>query len=168
MSAAASTFPRHLWCQSIPQTKRQIMLLRQSNIHPTISTYTNVYDQHDYSAHPFVPIVMETLVHDKPHRRKTFSKHCSKGHVLGTSFEHYHAWKMWMTNSKSTRISGKVFHKHKYLTNPGVTPEDRVIAAMGKLSQELGGKKTNHLSETTLDQLTSLGEILKKRIEDKE
>ena len=52
--------------------------------------------------------------------------------------------------------------------NPGVTPEDQVIEAMGKLSQDLGGKKTNHISETTLDQLTSLGEILKKRIEDEE
>ena len=71
-----------------------------------------------------------------------------------------------MNKSKAARISGKVFHKHKYLTNPGVTPEDQVIAAMGKLCQELGGKKTNHLSETALDQLTSLGEILKKRIED--
>ena len=97
-----------------------------------------------------------------------FSKHCSKGHVLGTSFEHYCAWKIWMTKSKATRVSGKVFHKHKYLTNPGVTPEDRVIAEMGNLSQDLGGKKTNHLSETALDQLTSLGKILKKRNEDKD
>ena len=75
---------------------------------------------------------------------------------------------MWMTKSKATRVPGNVFHKHKYITNPGFTPEDRVIAAMGKLSQELGGKKTNHISETNLDQLTSLGEITKKRIEDEE
>ena len=73
---------------------------------------------------------------------------------------------MRMTKSKDTRVSGKVFHKHKCLTDPGVTLEDRVIVAMGKLSQELGGKKTNHLSKTALDQLTSLGKILKKRIED--
>ena len=96
---------------------------------------------------------------------KKLSEHCSKGNVLGTSFEHYRAWTMWMTKSKSTRASGKVFHKHSYLTNPGVTLEDRVITSMVKLSQELGGKKTNHLSETTLDQVTSLGKILKKRIE---
>ena len=75
---------------------------------------------------------------------------------------------MWMTKSKATRVSGKVFHKHKYLTNTGVTQEDRFIAVMGKLSQELGGKKTNHISKTTLDQLRSLGKIIKKRIEDKE
>ena len=99
-----------------------------------------MYVQHNYSAYPFVPIGMEALVHDKLHRRKTFAEHCSKGHVLGTSFEHYRAWKMWMTKSKATRISVKVFDKHKYLTKTGVTPEDRVVAAMGKLSQELGVK----------------------------
>ena len=111
---------------------------------------------------------MEKLVHDKSYLREKIAGHCRKGSVLGTSFQHYRAWTMWMKKSKVTRISGKFFHKQKYLTNLGVTPEDRVIAAMGKLSQELGGKKTNHISETKLDQLTSLGEILKKRIEDEE
>ena len=126
-----------------------------------------MYGQYDYSAHPFEPIGMEVLVHEKTHRRKTFAEHCSKGHVLGTSFEHYRAWTMWMTKSKATRVLGKVFHKHKYLTNPGVTPEDRFIVAMGKLSQELGGKKTNNLSETTLDQLTSLGKFTKNELKTK-
>ena len=37
---------------------------------------------------------------------------------------------------------------------------------MGKLSQKMGGKKTNYLSKTKLYQLTSLGDILKKLIED--
>ena len=112
---------------------------------------------------------METLVHEKPLCRNTFYEHCSKGYVLGTSFEHYHAWEMWMTKSKDTRVSGKVFHKHKYITNPDITPEDRVIASMIKLSQEISGRAcNNHLSDTTLDQLTRLGKILKKRIEDEE
>ena len=58
---------------------------------PKISAYAHVYGAHNYNAAPFVPIGMESLVHDKPHRRKTFSEHCSKGYVLGTSFEHYRA-----------------------------------------------------------------------------
>ena len=121
-----------------------------------------MYGQHNYDIQPFVPIVMETLVHDKPHHRNTFAKHCSKGHVLGTSFEHYRAWEIWMTKTMATRLSGKVFQKHKYITNPDVTPEDRVITAMGKLSQEIRGNACNNqLSDTTLDQLTRLGEILK-------
>ena len=42
VSGGAATFPQHLWCQAIPQAERQLMLLRQSNIHPTISTYAHV------------------------------------------------------------------------------------------------------------------------------
>ena len=78
---------------------------------------------------------METLVHGKPRRRKTFAEHCTKVHVLGTSFEHYRTWIMWMKETKITRISGTVFHKYKYITNPDVTPEDRVIIAMDRMSQ---------------------------------
>ena len=54
---------------------------------PKISAYAHVYGAHGYNVAPLVPIGMEYLVHDKPHRRKTFSEHCSKGFVLGTSFE---------------------------------------------------------------------------------
>ena len=107
MSGAAATLPRHLWYQVILQAERQLILLRQSSVRPTISTYAHVYGQHDYSTHPVVPIGMGTLVQDKPHRRNTFVEHCSKGHVLGTSFKHYRAWTMCMTKSKATRVSEK-------------------------------------------------------------
>ena len=96
---AASTSPLHLWCQAIPQAEHQLMLLSMSNINPKLSSYSHVYGQHDYNAEPFVPIGMEYLVHDKPNRRKTFAAHCRKGYVLGTSFKHYRAWKIWMINT---------------------------------------------------------------------
>ena len=47
-----------------------------------ISSYAHIYGQNDYSAKPFVPIGMESLVHDKPQRRWTFAEHCKKGFVL--------------------------------------------------------------------------------------
>ena len=64
LSGAAATFPSHLWCQAIPQAERQLMLLSASNVNPKILAYAHVYSQHDYSAHPCVPIGMETLVHN--------------------------------------------------------------------------------------------------------
>jgi hypothetical protein len=39
--------------------------------------------------------------------------------------------------NQATRISGAAFFKHKYLTNPPVTPEDLVIAAAENLTQAL-------------------------------
>ena len=57
-----------------------------------------------------------------------------------------------------------VFHKHKYITNPDVTPEDRVISEMYRMSQELEGNPPEHLNNTTLEQLTTLDNILKQKI----
>ena len=67
---------------------------------------------------------------------------------------------------KTTRISGTVLHKNKYTTNPDVTPEDRFIAAMDIMSQELKGSPPEHLSDTMLEQLTKLGKMLKLKIAD--
>jgi hypothetical protein len=89
LSRCAATMPIHLWCQLLPQIERQLLLLHQLQLHPNLSTYAHVYEQHDYNKHPFVPIGIEAMFHDKPHKRQTFAKHCSKAFVLGTSTEHY-------------------------------------------------------------------------------
>ena len=57
-------------------------------MNPKIYAYAYVYGPHNYNAVTFVPIGIETLVHDKPKIRGTFAEHCSKGFVLGTEFEH--------------------------------------------------------------------------------
>ncbi len=85
LSGCAPTMPIHLWCQLLPQVERQHLLLRQSQAHPNLSAYAHVYDHHDYNQHPFVPIGMEALVHDKPHKHLTYAESCTKAFVLGTS-----------------------------------------------------------------------------------
>ena len=73
MIGTAAAFPVHIWFQSIPQAERQLFILRQSNVNPKVSSYYQLYGPHDYNAVPFVPIGMETLVHDKPNRRGKFA-----------------------------------------------------------------------------------------------
>ena len=89
LSGCAPTMPIHLWCQLLSQVERQLLLLRQSWTHPNLSAYAHVYKQHGYNRHSFVPIGMEALVHDKPHKRRTYAEHCTKAFLLGTSTEHY-------------------------------------------------------------------------------
>ncbi len=137
LSGCAPTMPMHLWCQLLPQIERQLLLLRQSSTNPGILAYAHVYGHHDYNRHPFVPIGTEALVHDRPRTRRTYAQHCRKAFVLGTSFEHYRCWKFWSTTTRATRTSGAAFFKHKYITNPTVTPKDRVIAAAGALAHAL-------------------------------
>ena len=66
MIRTTGTFPVHLWYQAISQAERQLLLLRQSHVHPKVSAYPQVYRLHGYNTTPFVPIGMEKLVHDKP------------------------------------------------------------------------------------------------------
>eukprot|EP00804_Cyclotella_cryptica_P013794 CCRYP_020502-RA/>CCRYP_020502-RA protein AED:0.43 eAED:-0.03 QI:0/-1/0/1/-1/1/1/0/273 len=92
---------------------------------------------HNYKALPFVPLGVEALVHDKPTRSKTYAQHCSKGWVLGTSTQHYRCWKIWSTATHTTRIAATVFFKHKYLTNPSISPADALIAATANLAHAI-------------------------------
>jgi hypothetical protein len=89
LSGCTPSMPIHLWCQLLPQVERQLLLLLQSRAHPNLSAYAHVYEHHDYNQHPFVPIGMKALVHDKPHKRRTYAEHCTKAFVLGTSTKHY-------------------------------------------------------------------------------
>ena len=90
--------------QVLPQMDRQLLLLWQSNTNPKISAHAHVYGQHNYDAAPFVPIGMETLVHEKPHRQKSFTEHCKKGFVLVqalSSLDHVDVQADWQMHSKA-------------------------------------------------------------------
>ncbi len=88
LSGCAPSMPIHHWCQLLPQVKRQLLLLRQSQAQPNLLAYAHVYEHHDYNWHPFVPIGMEALVHDKPHKCCTYAEHCTKAFVLVTFTKH--------------------------------------------------------------------------------
>jgi hypothetical protein len=124
----------YLWCQLLPQIEPQLLLLCQSKSNTNILAYAHVYGHHDYNRHPFVPIGLKALVNDQPHKRRSFAQHCRKAFILGTSTKHYWCWKFWSVTMRTTRISGAAFFKDKYLTNPMVIPEDRVIEATGALA----------------------------------
>ena len=69
-----------------------------------------------------------------------------------------------MKDTHATRISGAVWFKHKYLTNPAVTPEDCIVAAIGGLVKTLKTKILPLLHNTTIDKLQKLQEILEPRM----
>jgi hypothetical protein len=110
LSGCAKAMPMHLWCQLLPLVERHLLLLRQSRVNLGMSAYAYVYQgQHNYSKHPFVPIGMGSLVHVKPHKRRTYAQHCEKGFVIGISFKHYWCQKIWMKDTHGMRILGAVW-----------------------------------------------------------
>ncbi len=68
-----------------------------------------------------------------------------------------------MKNTHATRLSGMVWFKHKCLTKPSVTPEDPIVAAIGKLVKILTTGVPLQLCNDTVDKLCKLQEILEPR-----
>ena len=124
--------------------QKKLLLLQQSNVNKIISSYAHLHGNHDFSAPPFMPIGLEALIHKKTSRRKTWDEHAVKGWVLVTSGEHYRCWRMWVQNTRPTRISDMVFLKHKYISNPTVTAADAIIAAAQNMSDALKTKMKRH------------------------
>ena len=69
---------------------------------------------------------------------------------------------MLMKDIRATIISANIFHKQKDITNPSVTPEDRIMDTVGKLVDELKARMATQLRKTALHQLEQLGTILKQ------
>ena len=157
-------FPMHLWCRLTPQPEKQLLLLRQTNINPKISAFAYLYGTHIYNAQPFSPIGMEAMIHNKTSQRKTFAQHCSKGFVLGSSPEHYQCWNLWTTSTKATRVSGTVFFKHNYITNPETTPTDAMIAAANRMTETLRNQTPINMCEEDLEPLRRLETIFTRAV----
>jgi hypothetical protein len=121
-----------------------------------MSAYAHVYQgQHDCNKHPFVPIRTELLVHIKPDKQQPYAQHCDKGYVISTLFEHYQCQRVWMKGTHATRVSGVVWFKHKYLTNLSVTPEDQIVAAIGRLAKTVTTGVPPQLCNNAVDNLAN-------------
>ena len=57
------------------------------------------------------------------------------------------------------RTSGIMYFKHKYITNPAVSPEDAVVQSCASLAKTLKTYMPNHIGETNLERLTELEAI---------
>ena len=139
LSRADTSFPKNMWDLLIPQAELTLNLLRQSNMTPKISAYAHLYGPHNYNKHPLAPMGTAVQMHEKPEQRKTWDKHSIDGWYVGTSFEHYRAFRIRAKSTKAERISDTVFIKHRYLTNPTVTPQDAVVKAAKDLTLALKG-----------------------------
>jgi len=56
-------------------------------------------------------------------------------------------------------VSGAAFFKHKYITNPAVTPEDLVIAAAANLSRALATNMPQQLQQSSIKALADLQDV---------
>ena len=101
-------------------------LLRQSNVAPNVSAYAYHRGQFDYDRMPLAPLGCAVQFHVKLERRKSWGEDSADGYVR-TSPEHYRCHEVFVKATKSKRITDTVFFKHKYITQPTVTPADAIV-----------------------------------------
>ncbi|KAL7502572.1 hypothetical protein ACHAXN_003578 [Cyclotella atomus] len=159
LAGTADNFPKNLWDRLLPQTEITLNLLRQSNATPTVSAYAHLCGPFDYNKMPLAPMGCEVQVHEKTDKRGTWAYHSVDGWYLYTSPEHYRVHNCQIKQTKKERLSDTVQFKHKHITNPTLTPTDKLMNALANCKAALEGKLNEHPNEQ-LQQLRKLVDSL--------
>jgi hypothetical protein len=126
LAGVADSFSINQWDKLLPQTILTLNLLRQSNVAPNISAYAYHHGTFDYNRMPIAPMGCSVQFPIKPSRRKTFGGNITERTWL---FARRHGQNDWQT----------LFFKHKYITQPTVTPADAIVNAFTKLRDAIQG-----------------------------
>ena len=158
-------FPIFLWNKLVPQAVLTVNLVRPSNVAPKVSAHAYMHGHFDYNATPLAPLGCQVQLYLKPHRRTSWGKHASQGWYLGAALQHYRCHRVWNKETKAERISDTVFFKHKYITQPTLTPEDMLLQAIQALRHVLQ-KTKNPKGELNYEAIKSLDAIFNSPKED--
>eukprot|EP00956_Cyclotella_meneghiniana_P005003 scaffold6172_cov42-Cyclotella_meneghiniana.AAC.9 len=162
LAGTADNFPPSLWDKLLSQSEITLNLLRQSNATPTISAYAHINGLFDYNKMPLAPMGCEVQVHEKTDKRGSWAYHSVDGWYLNTSPEHYRVHNCYIKNTKNTRLSDTVQFQHKSITNPEITPLDKLMRAIanckaalqGLLDGDKSNQQINELKQNVTDQAT--------------
>ena len=142
LAGTSESFPPSLWDRLLPQTKITLNLLRQSNATPTVSAYAHLCGPFDYNKMPLAPMGCDVQVHEKTDKRGTWAYHSVDGWYLNTSPEHYRVHNCHIKQTKQERFSDTVHFKHKSITNPELSPQDKIMMAIASCREAIEGKVT--------------------------
>jgi hypothetical protein len=136
---------------------------------PTMSACTYLWGQHDYNANPFAPLGCKVKTYLVPSIRETWAPHTTSRFYVGNSPEHYRCHKVFITDTRHTRICSTVFFKHKYLTMPTLTPSDALICAAYNLTDAIEGiRPPPNITSDAIDQLINIFKAQARKSKDAE
>eukprot|EP00804_Cyclotella_cryptica_P028989 CCRYP_012408-RA/>CCRYP_012408-RA protein AED:0.21 eAED:0.21 QI:0/0/0/1/1/1/2/0/880 len=147
-----------LWDKLLPQTEITLNLLCQSNATPTVSAYAHLNGPFDYNKMPLAPMGCNAQIHEKTDSRGTWAFHSVDELYVSTSPEHYHTHRCHIKSTNSDRLCDTVHFHHKHITNPTLTPADKLMAAIADCSQAL----LTHAPPLGTSNLRQLQELLQQ------
>ena len=159
-SGLSAKCPLSLWDKFLPQIDMQVNLLRFSNVAPNVCAWTVLHGAYNFNHHPLAPLGIEMQMLEHPDKRKTWGVKNKPVIYLGTSLEHYRYFWGYNFDTKAIRGSETVIFKHKYITNPSITPGDAIVNAAKALTSALHGNIPPPLVQSGIDQIRKLTKIV--------
>ena len=114
-------------------------LLRQATANPAISAWENFNGKFNYNATPLGPLGISVIVHKKPGRRLSWDFRGKDSWGVGASMTHYRCQRVITKLTRSMMISDTTEFRHHHITQPSVTPEDRVLHRLQQLTAAIQG-----------------------------
>jgi hypothetical protein len=81
----------------------------------------------------------EVQVHEKTDKLGTWSHHSLDSWYLSTSPEHYRVHNCHIKSSSAERLTDTIQFHHKNITNPTISPEDKITPALANCKTALAG-----------------------------
>ena len=153
------SFPANLWDRLLPQAELTFNLLRQSNMAPKVSAHAHLFGPFDFNRMPLAPLGCAVYVHVPPEARRTWGVKTRPGWYVGFSPDHYRCSRNVDRRTKKESVSQTVVMKHKRITNPTVTHEDKVVHAVRQLHSSVQGM-TNARGDEAMRELQRLADAV--------
>ena len=96
-------------------------------------------------------------MHKKPNKRGCWDPHSIAGWNIGTSMENHRIFNPYAKPTGAQKVWDIAFSKHKYLTQPAVSPDDVIVAAAHQLTAVLKGNAKGNNKD--LEALTKLADL---------
>ena len=109
-------------------------MLRQATLDPTRSAWSYFHGPFNCDATPIGPLGCNIIAHKKTGTRHSWDFCGAAGWYVGVALQHYRCHTIVSKAPRGGKISDTLEFIHHHLTQPEVTPMDRIVHGVNKLT----------------------------------
>ena len=150
--------PDNMWSSLLPGVELYMSLLTPSKRNPLISTYQDMFGNLDLDAIIFARLGQAVQVNIPAAKRTTYGPRSEPGIYLGPALDSYRTHFVYMLSTKHIRRAGSCEFITLDAQFPGVTTEDKLVAALKDVVEALKGcaiERQGKAEGVTLDNLAT-------------
>ena len=144
LAGVAPDFPRNLWDLLLPQAKLTLKFLRQATLKPTRYAWSYFHGPFNYDSTPIGPLGCDIITQKKIGMRNSWDFRGAEGWYVGVALQHYRCHTIMSKATRVAQIYDTVEFRHHHLTQPEVTPMDRIVHGVNKLTCALQDARPSH------------------------